>query len=226
MRTIKTVTREFGKAYERANKINEKKAKLQEEFFQVADAEIGKRRLAQQTITMPEVTTGWEKWLKLNYPGWRFVSWKSDNLNEMIIEEDPSFMKFTYPNPDDGFVYGRTIQQGSPSLDDERLRKERPEFWDQISAWPEPWLSLVRDAMVEVLNVILFRPENPTYNIMLDDMVDNFLTARGVQKTLKDINTLTSEELAILQEYMVPGPVSTRLVKPRPAKEDELEESK
>ena len=45
---------------------------------------------------------------------------------------------FEYVNKTDGLVYSRQISNGAPLLDDERLREEDPELWDQITYIPEP----------------------------------------------------------------------------------------
>lgn len=223
MRRIKTVTREFGKRYLKVKQEEAKKSELQKEFFEIATAEIAKRSLSTQVIEVPDVDNP-SDWIQERYPGWQIVSvqgWESTSPEKgshynAIIKEDPALMAFTYLNPADRCVYARTTTQGPPSLDDERLRKEDPDLWERITVWPEPWYSLVVDVYKHLWD---------EWQDGLEDLAANFLRDRGVQRVLRPIESLSNDELDSLQEYLVPGKVSVRLVPPRPAKRDELEEA-
>lgn len=63
--------------------------------------------------------------------------WK-DEFFRMIDNEVGKDEAFEFVNATDGFVYTRQISKGAPSLDDERLREEDPELWEEITYVPEP----------------------------------------------------------------------------------------
>lgn len=63
--------------------------------------------------------------------------WKNEFFR-MIDNEVGEDKPFEFVNESDGFLYSRQISQGAPSLDDEKLRKEDPELWEEITHVPEP----------------------------------------------------------------------------------------
>jgi hypothetical protein len=113
-------------------------------------------------------------------------------------------------------VYGRTIVEPGPSLDDDRLRAEDPDLWDEITAWPEPFYSLVADAIKQWLPMVS-EQEVAQY-------LEKYLTERGLQKTLSDPNSWTDSQIERTSKYFVPGPVKVRLIAPRKATAEELGE--
>jgi hypothetical protein len=141
--------------------------------------------------------------------------------NDILIEEDPALLPFTYVNWLDKMVYGRDTVRQATQLDDERLRNEDPDLWEEISAWPEPWYSLVYGAMETA------RYCNDKNDVFVNDAdmqltVESFLRNEKVDRVLKPLNDLTDKQIESLQKYMVPGSVSVKLRPPRKAKEEEL----
>jgi hypothetical protein len=214
---IQQIAKQFLTAYDLANRYTDAKTVKQEELFQKFDEELEKKTLIRRSVHVPNSASNPEDWIKVYHPGFRIVKhekthYGEDSYKTYLIEEDPSFKKHTYVEYDEGMVIGRTIVEGPPSLDDERLRAEHPSLWIQITEWPEPWWSLVNDVWK------LASHEEPD-----KAWVEDFLRGRGIQRVLKPFDQLTTGQLALLQPYIVPGPKSVRLVPPRPAKPEELE---
>lgn len=231
-RMINLITKEFGLEYSAAKSSDKKMKQLQREFFDAATEMLSQQSLARKTVEVPEGANA--EWLEQHYPGWKVVSslrpGKEPDIWEAVLEEDPAKLAFTYVNPDDHMVYARTTAQGTPMLDDERLRDEDPELWEQISDYPEPWFGLVRDAMKEAFTAGAnidhgLNRVDSLYEINSRGLVANFLRDRGIERVLKPIDELTDEQLQALQDYLVPAPVTVRLVPPRKAKQEELEEA-
>ena len=112
-------------------------------------------------------------------------------------------------------MYARHVVTGSPSLDDERLIAEDPDLWIRITEWPEPFWTMVR-SVYEGFTTYWSQDS-------LDAATAEHLESHGVQRVLKDFNQLEDRDLAMLQAYLIPGPVSVRLTPPRQAREDELD---
>lgn len=233
-RTIKEVTAEFGEAYKDAKVFNDDKARLQKEFFSLATQILSERTLARKTVQVPEGADA--DYLAQHYPGWRALSslrpGSEEGTWEAVLEEDPALLGFNYINPEDRMVYARTTSQGSPMLDDERLQADDPELWEAISDYPEPWFGLVEgaikhafDGVSGALTEVHLDPVDLLYELNPSALAANFLRDRGIQRVVKPIEALTDEQLQAIQEYLVPAPVSVRLVPPRPAKQEELEEA-
>lgn len=220
MTDLTQVTTEFGIAYDEAKDAETDKKTKQTSLFEAFTERLEHSTLAERIVDLPadtETPLIVNEWIKTYHPGWRFVGMHEGRV---IIEEDPALLKDTFVNPEDGRVYGRTTAQGSPNLDDDRLRAEQPELWEAISVWPEPWVSLVRGAMGWVNQYYGCAALGP---FGLEDFVNAYLQEQNVQRVLIDPAQLTEEDFEALQEYLVPGPVSVRLVPPRLATEEELE---
>jgi hypothetical protein len=212
---IERATRLFGKAYHRSKRAETEKSKRQAQFFAAATDSNAHQVLGQRLIPVPADNTGEgiKTHLQRFHPGWRYVSQDEHNI---LIEEDPALLKFQYINLTDGYVYGRTIVEPGPSLDDEQLRAEQPELWSEISFWPEPWYTLVSDAL-RIWTPSVTRRE-------IDLFLERFFTNKGIPRTLSDPSSWTEEQVEQVSQYMVPGPITTRLVPPRKATPEELGE--
>lgn len=184
---LKQITTDLGSTHKNSKELEKKLKDYRAKFFEAIDETIlSSETLAQQTVSIPEGWTSVEvvAYVKSFYPGWRAI--ESDcNLEggiDVLIEEDPSFKKFTYVNHDDGNVYRRNVSQAGPSLDDARLKAEDPKLWERI-------------------------------------------TETKMQKVtvLREIDSLPNDDLAAMQEYFVPGPMTVKLDAPRKAKPDELD---
>lgn len=65
-----------------------------------------------------------------------------DEFFRMCDEQAGPNEPFEYVNKQDGMIYSRQISKAAPSLDDDRLREEDPELWEQITYIPEPQRTL------------------------------------------------------------------------------------
>jgi hypothetical protein len=221
MRTLDAITEDFGDTYATVKDVTKEKTLLQNEFFAAATAELETRQLARKTVMFDIErygATNMTEWVTIYHPGWRFIE---VNDQDLLIEEDPALLSFTYVNKIDKTVYGRDTVRQSPQLDDERLREEDPDLWQEISSWPEPWYSLVYGAMKTA------RYCNDVDDVFLNDAdmqlaVETYLRHEKVQRVLRPIDELDDEQIEALQEYLVPGSVSVKLRPPREAKEEEL----
>ncbi len=209
------ITSTFGEAYFVVKDTDSIKKDYQKKFFEAATATLEQGTLARKTVVMPKGTVSvqgdWERWVQKYHPGWRFVSWVNDDGYTMIIEQDPALMKFTFLNPNDNRVYGRTTVDGGQFLDDERLREEDLDLWLAITKWDAPeWLpDLLYECNVDYEDI--------------DKKIDQLGEDGKISRVLLPTDQLTSEQLEALQPYMVPGPISIKLVPPRAAREEELE---
>jgi len=61
-----------------------------------------------------------------------------DEFFQMVDVQIGDKESFEYVNRHDGYVYSRQMNVGSPTLDDERLQKEDPQLWEDITYIPEP----------------------------------------------------------------------------------------
>lgn len=209
MTDINKVTKRFGRAYERNVKAKNWLAKQQKALFAAFDADLVGRQTRQRSIQIPEGEDV-NQYIKRYHPGWEYVT-RSDDW--VVLRENPSLMSHSYTNIVDGQVYGRAQVTGTPSLDDDRLRQEDPDLWERITEMPEPWWSLVHD--------VFARAHTYWSEELIDTMTIDHLQMHGVQRTIKDLNTLSNRDLALVEEYIMPGPVSVRLNPPRKVKPEE-----
>jgi hypothetical protein len=130
-RDIEQVSSDLGIAYA-ADKLAEKDLKNEKAaFYKLLDEEVASEKLAHKKVDVPHSVDP-DEWLEKWHPGWRFAD-DEKKIGKVVIEEHPSFKKRTYVNREDGVVYGRTVKEANPSLDDERLREQDPELWERIS---------------------------------------------------------------------------------------------
>lgn len=220
MSQLDEVTKQFGDAYLIAKHAEEAKKSTQTAMFDAFTRHLSQRTLRQQTINIPdelvgEDLTSIETWITRHYPGWRFVAQFDIGSTRVIIEEDPKLVKFTHLNRDTGTIYGRTINQASPSLDDELLRTKDPALWERVTTWPEPWASLV---VATVRSMVSTRWSDATVNAKVDEL----LREQNVQRTLR--TDLSDDDWQALEPYLVPGAITVKLMTPRVAKPEELGE--
>ncbi|CAM6003652.1 unnamed protein product [Sphagnum balticum] len=208
------ITSQFGRAYTSAEKATATKARVQAKFFDAINSILEDQIRKQKVVEyIPTVSGSPETWVWNNYPGWRFV--RIVDESNIVIEEDPQFMKYSFVNKENGMVYGRTSVQAGDSLDDEKLRHDNPYLWKQITEWPEPWYSLIAQFA------------QPYYDELCDpdeyeETLDKYLEESGLQRTLKSPDKWTDDQFREVRKYIIPGKISTRLVAPREAKEEEL----
>lgn len=199
---LERIANDFGDAYLSAKEAESDKKSLQKELFSAFNNLV---EPARKTVDCPYWDNEMiENWVKQYHPGWVIIDIGDDE--KILLEEDPALMAYSY-TAQDGMVYGRSQVNGSPMLDDERLRKEDPTLYESITTYPEPWFSLVQGAMGYV-----------SEDAVGMATVAKYLDEQGLGRALKPIDTLTDEQLQALQEYMVPGRVSVKLTPPKVAK--------
>jgi len=130
-RDIETVSHDLGIAYTVSKEAETELKGEKAEFYRLLDEEIAATKLAHKKVDVPHSVDP-DEWLVKFHPGWRFAD-EEKKVGKVVIEEDPSLKKRTYLNREDGVVYGRTIKQANPALDDEWLREENPELWERIT---------------------------------------------------------------------------------------------
>lgn len=214
-------TYEFGDAYHKAAVAKDESDTSKTAFYAKADEALALRRLAQKSIVVydEEVVAH----VKTHHPGWRVVestpSEKVEGEINVIIEQDPSQMKYSFTNLEDGHHYQRTYTEGAPQLDEERLQEEDPDLYDDIHQWPDPpaWLGEFLRYMCGL-------------KVTDEDVADDWTTfldeaSHGVEASIKPVSEWTKDQKAALQKYLVPGQRMMKIVKPRKATEEEIEEA-
>lgn len=221
MSELDKVTKRFASAYSKSKRAEAWLKKSQRRLFQELTKDLSQQTLAQKTITVPlSCHTDREilEYVDLYHPSWIIESIIppacADCPSRVILKEDPSLLPHVYTNTDLGMVFGRSRVENSPTLDDERLKDEYPELWERISEWPEPWWTMLREVIANGFSM-------PMSSDVLSRMAADYLEAYGVQRVLKDLNTIDVDDLVLLQEYLVPGKVSVRLIPPRKVRDDE-----
>jgi hypothetical protein len=209
------ITEVFGEAYDLAKETDETKKGSQKDFFEAATTALSETRLPRKTITVPkdqEVSA----WVAKYHPGWRLLESKpakGDGI-KVIIERDPSLMKFTHVNLSDGRVYGRDETNGPEYLDDERVREEDPDLLPLVTEWPEPIYSIVRELLANKAAADF------------DEAIDKFLESKGIERVPIPPKSWSQNVTERARKFLVPGKVSVKLRPVRKAKDEELEEER
>jgi hypothetical protein len=218
-KTIRELTTEFGEAYEATDTWTRKKAKLQTEFFQRATQELEGRPLARRVVTLPDGKDP-DAWVAVHHPGYKQISQKGSQL---ILQQDAALMRYEFVNPYDGKVYGRTTANGQPSLDSESLKLNDPKFWEKYSRWCEPHYGVAHAAVSKFA-----RLSHTGYGASLlpheiDKKTDLFLREINAPRELDVERVIKDDQEYKLERYLIPAPISVRLVPPRLAKPEELD---
>lgn len=137
---IEEVTKQFGEKHAAKDKADKEMKKLRKQFFDLI--EVPEPELARQTIYVEAEDP--EQYVATLYPKWRIVSYKTVAREadppewKVIIQEDPDKKTYIFVNPLDKQVYQRTVAEGAPELDLERMKKEDPEFYERVTFEPPP----------------------------------------------------------------------------------------
>lgn len=127
-KNLRKITTSFGRAYDRSKRYEQRKKDWQTEFFAACTQAIQReRRLPRKSV----VTNESSDWVKEQNPGWRIID--SDNRFTYLLEKDPNLVPYTYINPDTKMVYQRGTQESGPSLDEERLKDENPDLYNEVT---------------------------------------------------------------------------------------------
>ena len=224
-RTIEKVTQEFGDAYKNADDWVKFKGKLQTEFFQLATESLSKRSLPSKLVLLPEEmeqspSSVIDDWVHKHHPGWDLVLQRGCELH---LKRNPSLMKFTFINPDDGMVYGRTTSGGKEYLDEESLKANNPDLYDKLAKWDPLYWSIVHRVIQKYLSWNGGPGGLPLLPIEIDRMTESHLESIDAPRYIP-LDDVIEEYAEELQPYLVPSPITVRLVPPRKAKPEDLEE--
>lgn len=139
---IEEVTRDFGVAHAEKADAEKRMAKTRKLFFDLI--EIPDDELAQQTIYYDGEDP--EQHVAALYSKWKIIKQKwepdpdadgeSDGEWHILIQEDPEKKSYQFINPLDEKVYARTVAESAPQIDMERLGKENPHLWQQVTFQP------------------------------------------------------------------------------------------
>jgi hypothetical protein len=133
---IEEITKQFGEKHSAKDKAEKEMKKLRQQFFDLI--EIPEPELAQQTIYAE--TDDPAQYVAILYPKWKIVSkWeRKDGEWKLIIQEDPTKKNHIFVNPLDKQVYTRTVVEGAPDVDLERMKEEDPELYERLTFEPPP----------------------------------------------------------------------------------------
>jgi hypothetical protein len=137
---IENVTKRFGRAHGTKERAEKAMAKARQEFFDLI--EIPESELSQQTIYAE--CDDPEAYVASLYPKWQIVACKTiareDEPPEwkIVIRENPEKRNFTYLNPLDGKVYGRTVAESAPEVDLARIKEDDEGWYKEITFQPDP----------------------------------------------------------------------------------------
>jgi hypothetical protein len=133
---VDDITRQLGEAYRAWKHAERVKNELRDAFFKAATEEL-EQEVPPQVVERVEADSE-ESALRVAQR--RFVRHRcvdvarvSDTEYNVTLEEDASIRPFTYINPGDEYVYSRQVVEGSPILDDDGVREEHPELWEEIT---------------------------------------------------------------------------------------------
>jgi hypothetical protein len=156
MSELHEITSGLGSAYDQWKTYEKEKNAFKDRFFKAADE-------AQETLAqIVEVFTAASEAEALEqaqryFPRYRVVEvvQREENRWGVALEERPDFQNFTFINKDDGRVYSRYVAEGSPTLDDDRIKDENPELWEKITEVPtervlKPLETLTAEELAEI----------------------------------------------------------------------------
>lgn len=218
---LKEVVSKLGTSY-RGWKDNEKvKDEARKEFFGLATEALRETTLAEEVVELPaksleSATDLFEK----KYPGWIVeevrVHPDKDGHFEAIISENPELMAYIFEH--DGWRYKRQVTKGSVYVDDERLREEDPDLWEEVTEIPYKGLfeELLYNSGVDSHAFDEeFEGAPPLWK---QSWVIEALEKHGLGRRLKDLDSLDPVALAKLQNYMYESAPSIKLAAPTKVK--------
>lgn len=140
MNDLFEIGKRLGDSYREWKTKEKEKNKYRDQFFRVATERLEGETPAQ--IYEQVVASDREEAIKIaqkKFPRFTVLDAIEDEYDiwRVVLEENPVYRSFSFVNPVDGMVYQRVIVEGSPMLDDERLKEEDPEFWAEISHIPQ-----------------------------------------------------------------------------------------
>lgn len=213
--SLTTTTKKLGKHHKDKKDAEASLKREREKFFSEATKEIAKGVLAQKVVEIPEVGDFIE-WVAVYHPGWVLLETDTE-AGTLLLEEDPSLLKFVHVNHTDKKIYQRNAIPEAPSLDDEALAEDHPEVWLRITKPAEPeWLDEIRKYHTYIEGLL-----GVSVNTGVEGYIENLES--DLPRELLPFEDLEADDLDIVAQYMVPGKIKLRLEEPRLAKSEELD---
>lgn len=222
VRSPTEVATELGETYFYWKEAESLKEDYRKEFFGSVTRTFDTEKLARKTVVIPDdLKTDDERLayvLRYN-SGWRLVDDEGQlDKGVALIEEDPNLKAWdeiiildkpvtdTKGKQHPGYVVTKTIVAGSALLDDERLKKLDPDFYNEVTEWRN------HDTLADML-----------YNSGVDvdeveSTLDTWLGNVGWDRVIRQ--DLDAEQKETIKEYSYEGPKQVRL-NVRYAKDDE-----
>lgn len=132
---LKEVTSELGKRYKFWKGSEKEKNTSKTDFFELADEAISESELSTQVVVYrAESEEEARKKVKTDHPVHEIKEVQRDGKDfSFVLIEKPEYKNFTFVNPDDQMVYARQVAAGSPVLDEEAIKAEDPELYEEIT---------------------------------------------------------------------------------------------
>lgn len=129
-RSLNSIVSELAEVNYDLKKLEDAKASLRKRFFELVDEHISLSGIMETQVVSVKCASRAEAnlFIEENYPGWRIIQYEPDQI---VIEEDPSQMKFEWMT-DDGYQIGRTTAIVGTKFDYEYLRENSPQLYNEI----------------------------------------------------------------------------------------------
>lgn len=133
------ITKKLGEAYNENKKWDKSKSEFRIKFFEIASKQHETLATKIANVEAKDLGSAIEIAEQL-HPGWIALSANEITTGEYDVrmEEDSKFKPFTFINEEDGMVYQKQIVAGPVMFDDERLKQDHPEIYEQVTFIPEP----------------------------------------------------------------------------------------
>lgn len=209
-RTLDEILDELDDAYGKWKGGEKSKNKLKEEFFEMAISALKEETKAERVAQVKAKDEFEARALfAKQYPTWDLTVVREnpdkDGYYEAILTENPFYKEFSIEH--NGKVFRRQVVSGSNLLDDERLKEEDRDLWEDVTEWPQE--GFLRDILAQT-SVDLGD---------LYDVIDGIAEKHGVERVLKDLDSLDPYTLAALQKYMYEGPPTIKFPAPSVVKD-------
>lgn len=165
--TLHDIAYRLGRTYAAWKNAENEKNEARKDFFRAATDSFQIDDLAERVVTIPVPPDQAREYCAKHYPEWMIVEHpslvsgglsKDSTSCEVILREDPAYKPFVYIDYEAGMVYQRQLSQGSPMLDDERLKKENHDLYERVTFIPEPQRELRPFEELEPMDLADLRP--------------------------------------------------------------------
>lgn len=139
MSNLQGITNKLGSSYDMWKVWEKEKEATKKEFFNEVTKLLSEETPAQilEEVYASDADVARERAAK-KFPRFKVLDVILDKpgVYRVALEENPAYRSFQYVNEDDGMIYQKTVVEGSAILDDDRIKEEDPEFWEEISFVP------------------------------------------------------------------------------------------